>query len=214
MTATDGRASFFPFRPVGAGHVAAAYLKEIEQVDDAAAPLDCSVELYPEDIELAEDRLASSGLEAGNFMMILPGSGSAAKNWPTENFVALAKMLAARIRSLVILGPAEAALEATFAAAGILSISQIELAEVAGLARLSRGFIGNDSGVSHLAAAAGARGISLFGATDPARWRPLGRGEPTGWPLAQVRVLRREPLDSLTVDEVAAALSDLMSGGD
>ena len=69
---------------------------------------------------MAEDRLASLGLEAGNFMLILPGSGSAAKNWPAENFVALAKMLAARIRSLVILGPAEAALEATFASAGIL----------------------------------------------------------------------------------------------
>jgi ADP-heptose:LPS heptosyltransferase len=215
MTATGGRVSFFPFRPAGAGHVAAAYLKEIGEVgvDDTGAVLDCSVELYPEDIELAEERLASLGLEAGNFMLILPGSGSAAKNWPAGNFMALAKVLAARIRSLVVLGPAEAGLEATFTAAGILSISQIELAEVAGLARLSRGFIGNDSGVSHLAAASGARGISLFGPTDPARWRPLGRTDPERGPLGQVRVLRREPLDSLRVDEVAAAITDLIKSG-
>ncbi|HEY1852069.1 MAG TPA: glycosyltransferase family 9 protein, partial [Candidatus Binataceae bacterium] len=84
--------------------------------------------------------------------------------------------------------------------------------EVAGLARLSRCFIGNDSGVSHLAAAAGASGISLFGATDPARWRPLGRGEPGRWPLGQVRVLRHEPLDSLMVDEVAGAITGIISG--
>jgi hypothetical protein len=209
MTATGGRASFFPFRPVGAGHVAAAYLKEVGEVDKTAAALDCSVEFYPEDIELAEDRLASLGLEAGNFMMILPGSGSVGKNWPAGNFVALAKVLGAQIRSLVILGPAEAALEATFAAAGITSASQVELAEVAGLARLCPCFIGNDSGVSHLAAAAGARGIALFGSTDPARWRPLGRGDPSG---RQVRVLRREPLDSLTVDEVAGAITGIISG--
>jgi hypothetical protein len=221
MAATGGRASFFPFRPVGAGHVAAAYLREInqegesggsQQVDDSETTLDCSVELYPEDLELAEDRLASLGLEAGNFLLILPGSGSAAKNWPAENFVALAKMLAARIGALVILGPAEAALESIFVAAGISLISRIELVEVAGLARLSRCFIGNDSGVSHLAAAAGASGISLFGATDPARWRPLGRGEPGRWPLGQVRVLRHEPLDSLMVDEVAGAITGIISG--
>jgi ADP-heptose:LPS heptosyltransferase len=36
-------------------------------------------------------------------------------------------------------------------------------------------FVGNDSGISHLAAAAGARAIVLFGPTDPGNWAPRGR---------------------------------------
>src|SRR5271163_175901 len=130
--AADGRASFFPFRPTGARHVAAAYLREIGALNDlepgdvaktsgmaASAALDCSFDLYPEELGLAQDRLAGPRLAAGNFMLILPGSGSQAKNWPVENFVSLATILIPRIRPLVILGPAESGLDSVFAAAGI-----------------------------------------------------------------------------------------------
>lgn len=197
-TATEGRANCFSFRPSGTGHVAAGYLREIGE--EVADPLDCSIELYREDLDVAEDRLAGLGLEAGRYMIMLPGSGSPAKNWPAENFIALAKTLASRIRSLVILGPAESTQETLFTASGLLTVAKVDLAEVAALARLSRGFIGNDSGVSHLAAAAGAPGLAIFGPTDPARWRPLGR----------TTVIRREPLSALMPDEVAAAMSEII----
>ena len=100
-------------------------------------------------------------------MLVLPGSGSPAKNWPAENFIALAKTLVSRITSLVILGPAEAALDGVFAGSGWPTVSEIGLNEVAALARLSRVFVGNDSGVSHLAAAAGASGLSDLRADRP-----------------------------------------------
>ena len=196
--AAEGRASCFPFRPPGAGHVAAGYLREIGE--DVAEPFDCSIELSREDLDVAEDRLVGLGLEAGHYLMVLPGSGSPAKNWPAGNFVALAKRLASRIRSLVILGPAESILEPLFGASGLLTISQVDLIETAALARLSRGFVGNDSGVSHLATAAGAPGLAIFGPTDPARWRPLGR----------TTVVRREPLSALSPDEVAARISEII----
>jgi heptosyltransferase III len=196
--AAEGRASCFPFRPPGAGHVAAGYLREIGE--DVAEPFDCSIELSREDLDVAEDRLVGLGLEAGHYLMVLPGSGSPAKNWPAGNFVALAKRLASRIRSLVILGPAESTLEPLFGASGMLTISQVDLIETAALARLSRGFVGNDSGVSHLATAAGAPGLAIFGPTDPARWRPLGR----------TTVIRREPLSALSPDEVAARISEII----
>jgi heptosyltransferase III len=204
--ATAGRASYFSFRPPGTGHVAAAYLREIgkETIENAAAPLDCSIELYREDLDLAEDRLAGLGLEVGRFIIIFPGSGSIAKNWPAESFAALAESLTARIRPLVILGPAEAALEPVFTAHGAGHgppvIAHLDLAEVAALARLAGCFVGNDSGVSHLAAAAGTPGVVLFGPTDPARWRPLGR----------TTVIQREPLSALTVAEVEAALIEII----
>ena len=201
-----------PFRPTGAGHIAAAYLREIGALREAksedvaktslmaSAALDCSFDIYPEELEVAEDRLADLGLAAGNFVLILPGSGSKAKNWPAENFVSLATILTPRIRPLVILGPAESGLEPLFDAAGIPVISRLELAEVAALARLSRGFIGNDSGVSHLAAAAGTPGVVIFGPTDPQRWRPLG----------PATVIRREPLSALTPAEAALAIAAII----
>jgi ADP-heptose:LPS heptosyltransferase len=196
--AAEGRASCFPFRPPGASHVAGGYLREIGE--DVAEPFDCSIELSREDLDVAEDRLAGLGLEGGHYLMVLPGSGSPAKNWPAENFVALARTLTSRIRSLVILGPAESALEPLFGASGLRMISQIDLVEVAALARLSRGFVGNDSGVSHLAAAAGAPGLAIFGPTDPVRWHPLGR----------TIIIRREPLSALLPGELADRIGEII----
>jgi ADP-heptose:LPS heptosyltransferase len=68
------------------------------------------------------------------------------------------------------------------------------------LARLAAGFVGNDSGVSHLAAAAGAPGVAIFGPTDPDRWRPIG------W----VRVVRALKLAYLAPPEVASALREII----
>jgi heptosyltransferase III len=203
--ASDGRASYFPFHPPGAGHVAECYLRLIDP--DArempSSALDCSLELYREDLDLAEDRLAGLGLEAGHFIIVSPGSGSIAKNWPAQNFAALAAALIPRIRPLVILGPAEAALDAVFATRGLPVIAHLDLAEVAALARLAGCFVGNDSGVTHLAAAAGAACLALFGPTEPARWRPLGR----------TTVIQREPLSALTPAEVEAALLEIIGSG-
>jgi heptosyltransferase-2 len=60
-------------------------------------------------------------------------------------------------------------------------------------------FIGHDSGISHLAAAAGAKCILLFGPTDPAIWAPLNEN---------VRVIRARhgDLRKLDVDLVRDAL--------
>ena len=79
------------------------------------------------------------------------------------------------MRPLAVLGPAEEDLRPLFDDFGIPTVSMLPLATVASLAGFAAGFVGNDSGVSHLAAAAGAAGVVLFGPTDPARWRPLGR---------------------------------------
>jgi ADP-heptose:LPS heptosyltransferase len=58
-------------------------------------------------------------------------------------------------------------------------------------------YIGNDSGISHLAAAVGTPVFALFGPTDPAVWAPRGK---------KVRVLHRNPISSILVEEVLEAL--------
>ncbi|HYL57795.1 MAG TPA: glycosyltransferase family 9 protein [Candidatus Acidoferrales bacterium] len=192
--ATDGVVSFHPFRPSGDGHVAAAYLDSIGEPD---APLDSRVEPTVEDVDRASRAIADAGADASNLIAIFPGSGSSTKNWPVEKFAALARMLAERSSVAIVLGPAESAMMPAFRDASIPVLSNLELGTVAGVARQASAFIGNDSGVSHLAAAVGAPGVVLFGQTDPERWRPLGR----------VTVIRREPIDSIEPQEIAAEVA-------
>jgi len=193
--------SFMPFRPPGTRHAAECYLRALGEM--AESELEARIGLLDQDRQSASRELARIELVPGDYLLVLPGSGSPKKNWPAENFAELAHRVAPRGRSLVVLGPAEAALEPYFMARGFAVLSNPDLGEVAGIAHFARAFVGNDSGVSHLASAAGARGIVLFGPTDPARWRPLG----------QVEVIRREPLDRLTVGEAAARLQPLLTNG-
>jgi len=190
--ASGAELSFHPFRPAGTGHVAAAYL---EALGEPAGSLECRLKVLPHDLAAAARRLSDHGLMAGRFALLLPGSGSAQKNWPAVKFAELARRLQPRIAAAIALGPAEAASAPSFAQTGCAILTHLELGELAGIAASASLFVGNDSGVSHLAAAAGAPGIALFGATDPARWRPLGQS---------VRVLRCTPLAGLGTDRVAA----------
>jgi heptosyltransferase-3 len=103
---------------------------------------------------------------------------------------------------VVVLGAAEVSIEPIFREAQVAVLKDLELPAVAAIARLASAFVGNDSGVSHLAAAVGAPGVVIFGPTDPARWRPIG---PDG--DAQITIVRREPIDSIEPREVAGALS-------
>jgi heptosyltransferase-2 len=198
--AAHGEVAFYPFRPPGTSHVAEGYLRAIGA--PVLHPLRARIEVAAEDVRDARQRLHRLALEPGGFVLILPGSGSVEKNWPVEKFVLLSKWIQLTHRVLVVLGPAEANLAATFQAQSLAVLSGIGLGELAGIARLARGFVGNDSGVSHLAAAAGAIGVVIFGPTNPECWRPLG----------DVKILRKEPLRTLPPDQVWSAVAELFGG--
>ena len=198
--AAPGAVSVHAFRPARDSHVAAAYLDEISEC--AAAPdgaSDARLDVLPCDIDEARRALARLGLEDKRIILLFPGSGAASKNWPPENFALLAKLLAPPLEPLVVIGPAERSLESLFVTHSVARLREQPLGTVAGMAHIAAGFVGNDSGVAHLAAAAGAPGVASFGPTDPKRWRPLGR----------VRVLQATRLADLTPAEVAAALGEI-----
>ncbi|HVA68150.1 MAG TPA: glycosyltransferase family 9 protein [Candidatus Binataceae bacterium] len=189
-----GAVSFHPFRPETPGHVASGYAAA---VGADTVSLDARIEALSADHEAAAAILARQGMDRERAILIFPGSGSHSKNWPVAGFIALAHELANEGRApLFVLGPAEAELAVSIRDQGIVVEDSLGLGEVTGLARRCGLFIGNDSGVSHLAAAAGARGVVLFGPTDPARWRPLG----------DIAVVRKEPLATLPAATVMAAL--------
>jgi ADP-heptose:LPS heptosyltransferase len=134
-----------------------------------AQPLSPGVLEFPEE-ERRHAESATRDLPEG-FVAVHPGSGSPAKNWPFERFVEAARVLAGGRRWLLVAGPAERELEPP--ADAVLARDWPLRLLAAALARAGL-FLGNDAGVSHLAAAAGAPTLALFGPTDPALWAPVG----------------------------------------
>ncbi|MBF0505536.1 MAG: glycosyltransferase family 9 protein [Nitrospirae bacterium] len=137
--------------------------------------------------------LAQSGYSPGPAPLITPlialhpGSGAKRKCWPLENYFELMKILAKNFDPffIILAGPAEEPsirtrikqfIEAFFEdRKKSLFVSNEELISVAAMLRQCRLYIGNDSGITHLAGAAGSASIALFGPTDPSLWRPQGR---------------------------------------
>jgi heptosyltransferase-3 len=108
-------------------------------------------------------------------VLIHPGSGSAAKNWPAAQFAATIRALSAPVRLIVGEADAQAASDVEAALGRRLArLEQPPLDELAARLAGCRGYLGNDSGVSHLAGLCGARTVVLFGPTSPAVWSPLG----------------------------------------
>jgi len=107
--------------------------------------------------------------------LLHPGAGSPRKRWPLENFLQLASGIgAAGDRPEMIIGPAETDILENIRPHGLhLHV----LKDIGGLLRLlqtAAGFIGNDSGVAHLAACLGLPTTVIYTASDAKRWRPAG----------------------------------------
>ncbi len=96
-----------------------------------------------------------------------------------SNFLKLAEILQSDGRHPeCILGPAESDLaqELTEAAPGGMKVHIVsELEQVLKLMNKAGAIIGNDSGICHLAAFTGLPTLVVFGPTDPAKWKPIGR---------------------------------------
>jgi ADP-heptose:LPS heptosyltransferase len=114
-------------------------------------------------------------------LAVAPGSGAALKNWPLSHYYELTRTLAweQKFQVVWLLGPAEAPLlpyiSGLAAAQGHLVWMAQPLRRVATLLSRSELFVGGDSGLTHLAAAAGAaRVVALYGPTNPRVWAPLG----------------------------------------
>jgi heptosyltransferase-3 len=106
------------------------------------------------------------------FAVIHPFSGSARKNWPLENFRELARQLESEMPVRWCAGPEDPPLE------GAVRID--DLYELARWLARAQMYVGNDSGITHLAAAVGTPVLALFGPTDPEVWAPRGANVTVG----------------------------------
>ncbi len=118
------------------------------------------------------------GLPDTGVIALHPGSGGAAKRWPPERFAALAELTCeAGATPLLLAGEADGDVAAAVLARTptLLPLAHgLSVAAMAALLARCAGYVGNDSGVSHLAGLLGAPTLAIFGPTDPARWAPLG----------------------------------------
>jgi ADP-heptose:LPS heptosyltransferase len=131
----------------------------------------------PDDCRQADEWLRRQGWSEGIPLIALhPGAGSSEKRWPPQKFLELARCLLPYGTLLVLEGPAEPglgrALVAELSSGAILASLPLRL--LAAVLRQARIYIGNDSGIAHLAAAMTIRSVVLFGPTAPVHWAPAG----------------------------------------
>ncbi len=184
-------------------HAARQLVRPMEELGLSVRAL--APKLYPsvEDRQLAKEFLAAL---PSPVVAIHPGSGSEKKNWPVENWISLMECGDMSPLFLIVSGeadePQRARLEDQWKDRHVRFAKNLPLPQLAAVLENAI-FIGHDSGISHLAAAAGARCILLFGPTDPAVWAPLNKN---------VKILRAPSGDlrqldvDLVRDEVAQAL--------
>ncbi len=115
--------------------------------------------------------------EGDRIIAIHPGSGSPGKNWNPKNFAQVADWASERSKVLLVIGPADDGVEEVKRAmkkAKPIIANHPPLAQLAGVLKACTAYLGNDSGVTHLAAILGIPTIAIFGPTDPAVWGPRG----------------------------------------
>jgi len=108
-------------------------------------------------------------------ILIHPGSGSPKKNWPLPRFMEVNNRLNSMgMNPVYILGPAEYHLQNELNRAGVKVRIIDDLIVLTKTLMYAVGFVGNDSGVTHLSAFLGLPTVVIFGPSDPKRWAPMG----------------------------------------
>ncbi|HHY86094.1 MAG TPA: glycosyltransferase family 9 protein [Verrucomicrobia bacterium] len=178
-------------------HASAAYLKPLERL--AIFDADPFPRLR------VQGRLTMNG----PCLALHPGSGSERKNWPEANWAEFIEHLVGRtaLNILLVGGEAEGdrlrRLAATIPPDRVLLAQSLPLVEVAGLLASCSGFVGHDSGISHIAGALGVPALVLWGDTAEHVWRP---------PQEQVRILRSpRGLAGITTNEVVREVEQMLA---
>lgn len=198
------RAQFIagPHRPddQSSVHATEVFLKPLERL--AIFEADATPRL---DVARAFETTTSTG----RWLAVHPGSGSEEKNWPEAKWTELLQQLMKTTSLKLLIVGGEAERDRLDRLARAIPATRFKILRGAPLSELARwlascvGFIGHDSGISHLAAAVGVRSLILWGQTSETVWHPRGR---------EMTVLRdSKGLDQLSVEVVLNHLEELLN---
>jgi heptosyltransferase-3 len=167
-----------PTQRIGVGEFLANQMRAAGWPIDSGLP---TLEPASEETHHINDWMNQQGWSPDGLpVMVHPGSGGRRKVWPLQRWWHLVQWLLQDrgVPVLLVLGPADEMVRplATSAEkAGALLITGLSLPRLAALISRCRLFMGNDSGVTHLAAALQVPTIALFGPTSPEVWGPRGK---------------------------------------
>ena len=130
--------------------------------------------------EQAANRVRTACVSGRNdhddFALIHPASAFATKQWSTENFARTAEFLAKRgLQTIAVASPKEyGVLEKLkkLSSAPVTTFYDLSLPEITATASQAKVFVGNDSGIAHIAAAVGTPSVVVFGSSNRNHWRP------------------------------------------
>lgn len=167
-----------PHRPDESSHLhaAACFLKPLERL--AIYDAEAFPRLAIEPTANGPASVLKLALATGQWLAVHPGSGSEKKNWPEANWrELLARLLdESGLNLLLVGGESEGDRLPRLAAAlpdeRVAAAQNLPLADLGQLLAMAKGFLGHDSGISHLAAAVGLPGLLLWGETNAHVWRP------------------------------------------
>ena len=177
----------------------------------------------PEDRRLGKEVLLRSGvmMKERSVLAIHPGSGGRSKCWDFTRFIEASRLAREQLglQSLFILGPAERGLSVKLKNSlgnDVAILDCVPLPILAGALTWCSGYLGNDSGVTHLAAALGIPTAAIFGPTDPHLWGPIGRHVRVLSKRAENRHAGQERchgcdcLDRVSVEDVIQTLAEIV----
>lgn len=197
---------------VRGGHAVERAYAVIAGLLPAGAPPPTRLWLAAPEREFAARCTAS--LPRGRWLAVAPGANWPPKTWPVSHFRALLQALREEVDAIVLLGGAgDRGACAEVAAAAAVPVRDLaggtRLLQAAAVIERARLFIGNDSGLGHIAAAVGTPTLTLFGPGDPARYHPWAPG--AQWLVAPGGEIAS--LSPTTVIETARAMLRAGPGG-
>jgi ADP-heptose:LPS heptosyltransferase len=166
-----------------------------------------------------QEAQAAALLDGGRWLVLGPTANWAGKVWPADRFVAVAQALTApgavlegaRIAVIAGPGPVERAMAAPVLEAlpsALDLIGNLDVPTSAAVLRRAALYIGNDSGLMHLGAAAGAPVVGVFGTTDAREYAPAG---PRAVAVSADGPQGATPMDRLDPEAVVRAATRLLA---
>jgi ADP-heptose:LPS heptosyltransferase len=176
QAATGGKVRMFRFRPEALLiHQVDHYLSCLQGVSAMGVP---HVLQRPDASQWAEIYWADYSLNSQPVLAMAPGSGAREKNWPVNSYETIARWWRERVggKVITILGPVEEERGGyDDLCCKTLVVRGISLDRLTALLARCSLYLGNDSGISHLAAAVGSPTAAVFGPSHDAQWKPRGK---------------------------------------